>query len=142
MCKHDRQFDVILDRVRYAQKESRDEYKSSVVFYSKQLEEKILCEARVLLMFEQALEDGRILLYLQPKFSVDEQKLIGAEALARIRDREGDILAPSYFVPLLEKSGMVSELDRRMVHLIVDAMQDWMKQGDWIIYGIRESVAP
>ncbi len=129
VCKRDRQFDVILDRVRYAQKESRDEYKSSVVFYSKQLEEKILCEARVLPMFEQALEDGRILLYLQPKFSVDEQKLIGAEALARIRDREGDILAPSYFVPLLEKSGMVSELDRRMVHLIVDAMQDWMKQG-------------
>lgn len=126
--KEDRQIDIIMDRVRYAQKENMDDYKSSVTFYTEELERKILCESRVMPMFEQALEDGRILLYLQPKFSIDEQKLVGAEALARIRDKDGDILTPACFVPLLEKTGMITELDRRIIHLLVDTMQGWMEQ--------------
>ncbi len=128
VCKQDKQIDSIMDRVRYAQKENKDDYKSSVTFYTEELEHKILCESRVIPMFEQALEDGRILLYLQPKFSIDEQKLIGAEALARILDKDGDILTPGYFVPLLEKSGMIIELDRRMIHLLVNQMKEWLRQ--------------
>ncbi|MDE6968177.1 MAG: EAL domain-containing protein [Eubacterium sp.] len=129
ISKQDRQIDRIIDRVRYAQKENKDDYKSSVTFYTKELEQKILCESRIIPMFEQALEDNRILLYLQPKFSIDEQKLAGAEALARIRDTDGDILTPGYFVPLLEKSGMIMELDRRIIHLLADTMKEWMAQG-------------
>ncbi len=129
ISKQDRQIDRIIDRVRYAQKENKEDYKSSVTFYTKELEQKILCESRIIPMFEQALEDNRILLYLQPKFSIDEQKLAGAEALARIRDTDGDILTPGYFVPLLEKSGMIMELDRRIIHLLADTMKEWMAQG-------------
>lgn len=126
--KKDRQIDIIMDRVRYAQKENMDDYKNSVMFYTEELERRILCESRVIPMFEQALDDGRILLYLQPKFSIDEQKLVGAEALARIRDKDGDILTPACFVPLLEKTGMITELDRRIIHLLVDTIQGWMEQ--------------
>lgn len=128
VCKKDRQIDTIMDRVRYAQKENKRDYKSSVTVFTEELEHKILCEARVIPMFEHALAEERILLYLQPKFSIDEQKFIGAEALARIQDTEGDILTPADFVPLLEKSGMIIELDRRMIHLLVDTMKEWILQ--------------
>lgn len=127
--KEDKQFDVIMDRVRYARKEITDDYKNTVLFYTEELEKKILCEARVIPMFEEALEEGRILLYLQPKFSIDEQKLIGAEALARIQDKDGEILSPAYFVPVLEKSGLIIYLDRKIIHLLVDTLQNWMQQG-------------
>lgn len=126
--KEDKQIDAILDRVRYARKENADDYSNSVTLYTEELENKILREARVIPMFEDALEEGRILLYLQPKFSIDEQKLIGAEALARIRDKDNQILAPAYFVPLLEKSGMITILDRKIIHLLVDTLKSWKRQ--------------
>lgn len=127
--KGDRQFDAILDRVRYARKEISNDYKNSVMFYTEELEKKILCEARVVPMFEGALEENRILLYLQPKFSIDEQKLIGGEALARIRDTDGEILSPAAFVPVLERSGLITYLDRRIIHLLIDTMRSWMDDG-------------
>lgn len=126
--KEDRQIDAIIDRVRYARKENADDYKNSVTLYTEALEKKILQEAKVIPMFEEALEEGRILLYLQPKFSIDEQKLVGAEALARIRDKNNEIMTPAYFVPLLEQSGMITELDRKIIHLLVDTMKEWREQ--------------
>lgn len=80
-------------------------------------------------MFEEAMEDGRILLYLQPKFSIEEQKLIGAEALARICDKDGEIISPAYFIPTLEKSGLITYLDKRIIHILADTMKEWMEQG-------------
>ncbi len=125
----DKQLDAILDRVRYARKEITDDYVNNVLFYTENLEKKILCEARVIPMFEEAMEDGRILLYLQPKFSIDEQKLIGAEALARICDKDGEIISPAYFIPTLEKSGLITYLDKRIIQLLADAMKGWISQG-------------
>lgn len=127
--QEDKQLDVILDRVRYARKETADDYINNVLFYTESLEKKILCEARVIPMFEEAMEDGRILLYLQPKFSIEEQKLIGAEALARICDKDGEIISPAYFIPTLEKSGLITYLDKRIIYLLADTMKEWMQQG-------------
>ena len=127
--KTDKNFDEIRDRVRYVCKEMGDDYRSSVKFYDDELEHKILDEARIIPLFEEALEEKRILLYLQPKFSIDEQKLTGAEALARIRDKNGDILSPSSFVPILERSGLIIYLDRYIIKLLVDTMKSWKEQG-------------
>ena len=124
--KEDKELDAVLDRIRYARKEVDANYRNNVMFYTEELEQRILSEARVIPMFEQALEENRILLYLQPKFSIDEQKLTGAEALARIRDADGTILSPASFVPVLEESGLITYLDRCIIHLLVDAMKGWM----------------
>lgn len=50
---------------------------------------------------ERMLDDGRILTYWQPKYSLADGRLCGAEALVRLRHGD-ELLAPGQFMPLLE----------------------------------------
>lgn len=59
----------------------------------------------------QNFEDGRFVMYLQPKTSIDGSKIIGAEALARKIDINGDIVPPYEFVPQLEHERLIPKLD-------------------------------
>ncbi len=50
-------------------------------------------------------------IYLQPQYSVSQNKIVGAEALARWI-HEGTFISPGEFIPALEQKGMVTQLDR------------------------------
>lgn len=59
---------------------------------------------------EKAIEDNSLELFLQPIVDVKTEKVIGAEALSRIRDDRGDIILPGDFIPVAESSGRINEL--------------------------------
>ncbi len=59
---------------------------------------------------EKALEGDGFELYLQPIINAKTGKVIGAEALSRIRDFNGDIIPPGLFIPVAEKSGRINKL--------------------------------
>lgn len=50
---------------------------------------------------EQMLDDGKVITYWQPKFSLKDGCICGAEALVRLR-HGNDVLSPGQFMPLLE----------------------------------------
>ena len=49
-------------------------------------------------------------LYLQPIVDAASGRILGAEALSRIRDVEGNIIPPGIFIPIAENSGRINEL--------------------------------
>ena len=57
-----------------------------------------------------ALEEDRVFYHLQPQFNIDHQ-LRGFEALARIRGKDGKLINPGDFIPVAEKTGLVSNID-------------------------------
>ena len=57
-----------------------------------------------------ALEENRVFFHLQPQFNIDHQ-LRGFEALARIKDKDGKFISPGEFIPIAEKTGLVSRID-------------------------------
>lgn len=50
---------------------------------------------------EQMLDDGKVITYWQPKYSLKDGRICGAEALVRLRHGD-DVLSPGQFMPLLE----------------------------------------
>ncbi len=60
--------------------------------------------------FEHAIENGKIEAFLQPIIDVESGRIIGAEALARLRDEEGNVIPPHRFIPIAESTGRVHEL--------------------------------
>ncbi len=42
-----------------------------------------------------------IVAYFQPEYSINQQKIVGIEALARMRDASGQIISPHSFIPFL-----------------------------------------
>ena len=56
---------------------------------------------------ERALENDDVELYLQPLVDANNFKVIGAEALARIKDSDNNIIPPIEFIPIAEKNGRI-----------------------------------
>lgn len=63
---------------------------------------------------ERALDENGVEVFLQPLVDSATGELIAAEALARIRDAEGNIICPGEFIPLAEKSGHISILGEQV----------------------------
>ena len=57
-----------------------------------------------------ALENDGIFFHLQPQFDM-EHRLYGFEALARMKDENGDFISPREFIPVAEKVGLVDKVD-------------------------------
>lgn len=57
-----------------------------------------------------ALENDRLFFHLQPQYDISH-RLSGFEALARMRDQDGNIVSPGEFIPVAEKTGLIDEID-------------------------------
>ena len=57
-----------------------------------------------------ALDNDKIYFNLQPQFDMDH-KLRGFEALARMKDCNGNPLSPAEFIPVAEKVGLIDRVD-------------------------------
>ncbi len=119
----------MIDKAQYARRSIKVNYAVTIAFYSEDMRIKTESDAGVIPMFFSALENERIKVYLQPKFSIDTQELIGAEALSRIEDADGRIISPGVYVDILENSGLISKLDRYVIYKIIDIQKELMEQG-------------
>lgn len=58
-----------------------------------------------------ALKTGDFVPFFQPKYSFDGSRIVGAEALARWRQKDGTFTKPNGFKDLYEQSGLILSLD-------------------------------
>ena len=77
---------------------------------------------------KKGIANNKFVIYLQPKFYTKTEKLAGAEALVRW-NRDGDVVMPNIFVPLLEKYELITELDTYVLESISKLQQNWEKKG-------------
>lgn len=129
VVKNDDDFLVAQDNARYARRSISSSYDTTVAFYSENLRKSSLEKASIIPNFQKALENDGIIVLLQPKYSVDEHKVIGAEALSRFKDVDGNFVSPALFVPILEKANIVYQLDYEVLKQVVSLQERWMKEG-------------
>ncbi len=129
MMTPDDEFIFAQDNARYARRSIQGSYRTTVAWYSEELRKTSVREASIIPNFEHAMEKDAIRIFLQPKYSVTEQKIIGAEALSRFYDEKGEVLSPSLYVPVLEQAGIVSRLDFEVLEKTVELLAKWQKAG-------------
>ena len=84
--------------------------------------------ARVRRDFEKALKNSEFQAYYQPKVNVETGRITGAEALCRwIRD--GKMITPMEFIPILERSTDIFRLDFYMLDLVCKNIRKWLDEG-------------
>ena len=59
-----------------------------------------------------AIDDDRLVLYRQPIVDLRTGATIKHERLLRMRDEDGSVIAPGEFLPIAERYGLISEIDR------------------------------
>lgn len=68
-------------------------------------------ETAVKLLMDETMEKREFEIYFQPKISLHNYKIAGAEALVRWRRPDGIVVKPEHFLPFYEKNGKITELD-------------------------------
>ncbi len=92
-------------------------------------------------MFLHACDNDGLLVYLQPKFSVSRNCVVGAEALVRLDDGNGEIVPPGRFIPVLESTGMIGKLDEIMIEKVFKLQRRWIDAG-YASFPISVNVSP
>lgn len=119
---------IMCDKANLASETIKNEYKSSVAYYTEHLLEKSIEERKIIGEFDRALDNEEFVMFLQPQVDVSG-KPFGSEALVRWKHPDKGLLAPGVFIDVLEKTGFVYRLDRYMWDKAVKRLAEWKKRG-------------
>lgn len=72
-----------------------------------------------------SLENKYFGIKLQPKFDLNTNEIIGAEALSRLKHPELGSVPPSKFVPALERENLIGELDLYVLEEVCKMLKNW-----------------
>lgn len=75
---------------------------------------------------KNALIDNQFVMFLQPKYSISSNRIIGAEALARWIHPEKGMISPADFVPVFEENGFILKLDQIIWESACKKIRDWI----------------
>jgi diguanylate cyclase (GGDEF)-like protein/PAS domain S-box-containing protein len=76
-----------------------------------------------------AIDREEFVLHYQPKVSLLNGRLTGAEALIRWNDPRTGLVPPGKFIPILEDTGLIHEVGRWALHRAIDDYLRWRAAG-------------
>lgn len=85
-------------------------------------------DAKILALFDNELKKKEIKVLYQPKIDIASGEIVGAEALSRMYD-EDQLVSPEMFIPVLENSGKVVDLDRYVMESVFESVKKWIDAG-------------
>lgn len=100
-----------IDAANYARRQVRRNSHRCVRCFDDIMRREQKLEADILNGFNEALVNHRFQIYLQPKYSMKDYSVVGAEALIRWIAEDGAVLNPNDFIPMFEENKKVLELD-------------------------------
>ncbi len=110
-----------------ALKHGKQHQRGTLSHFSRDMEQATRARVELLQALRADFERERLFLVYQPQFNLQDQRLIGVEALLRWRNQAGELLPPSQFIPLAESSGLIVSLGdwvlRRACHDLAQLSQ-------------------
>ena len=88
-----------------------------------------------------ALEDERIEVHFQPIAETSSQRIVGAEALVRMRRADGELVPPLRFLAAADQGGLSRALTRRVLGLALDQLASWHASGYELHMAVNTTVA-
>ena len=128
----------MFDMARTACSMSRGHFKEHLIVFDDGVREREEFEQRLLNDYRRALDGFELEVFYQPKYDIraKEPELGGAEALVRWRHPDLGLIPPDDFVPLFERSGKISEVDRYVWNEAARQIVRWKE-----LYGITVPVS-
>ncbi len=80
-------------------------------------------------VLQEKIKNHQFVVYLQPKISSLDRTTMGAEALIRYKPSDGSLILPGNFLPLLEETKTVSQVDFYVFEFVCSKINEWAKQG-------------
>lgn len=121
----------IMNKASTAYSVAKQSLNDRVVYFTPEIFRQSTSENEIIAVFPEALKNDEFQVFFQPKVRMDTGRLCGCEALVRW-NRNGCRVPPNDFVPVLERTGAVCDLDFYMLEHTCG----------WIRYWLDNSIPP
>ena len=118
----------VMARASIAYQTARLKGVGSVVFYSDEIQQRLMENQSIISDFGPALDNGEFVVYYQPKVDAFTKEICGAEALIRWM-RNGKLIYPDSFIPQLENEGSICRLDYFVLESVCKFLRNRKEQG-------------
>lgn len=98
-------------------------------FYDEDMRLQVLRERQMESEMEYALRDGQFEVYLQPKYDLAQDRIVGSEALVRWCHPTRGMVSPAEFIPLFERDGLILKLDEYVWEQVCKMQRRWLDMG-------------
>lgn len=105
------------DVAMYAAKNSH----SSFCYYNEQDDDNHVSRLALINDLRQAVREQSLTLHYQPKYSLDEQRMVGVEALLRWNHPVHGNVSPDRIIPIAERCGLIGELTEWLLNESLNA---------------------
>lgn len=126
----------VISRASIALAHAKKTINQNYVWFTTQMLAKTLHDKEISNMFPQAIKNREFIVYYQPKVNLSDNSLCGCEALVRWV-RNGVIVPPLDFIPVLEHEGSICTLDFYVLDTACRDIRKWLDAG---IEPVRVSV--
>ncbi len=99
------------DRATMARKASKNNLLGNILFYKEQFKESLYNRKFIEENMQAAITERQFEMYLQPKYSISKNEIIGAEALVRWKHPKRGMIYPDQFIPVIEENGFIRKVD-------------------------------
>lgn len=119
---------AMYDKALLATTQISSKYNETFAYYDTILMEKLMNEKTITKDFDSAIKNHEIEMYLQPIIDKNGNH-VGAEALSRWNHPSRGFLLPAEFINILEKSGLIYQLDTYMWEEAAKLLRKWADKG-------------
>lgn len=98
------------------------ESEQEILIADEDMVSKLRDQNRVKGMIDEALREDRVEVFYQPIINVRESRFKTAEALVRIRQKNGEIVPPGEFITIAEENGQIIQLGKRVLEKVCELL--------------------
>lgn len=118
----------MVDRARVAMETVKDNYMKPYAWFDESMWGAIVEEQKLNSEFKAAITQKQFQVYYQPICRTSDGEVVGMEALVRWQHPERGLISPGLFIPLFEKNGFISILDRYVWNEVCRMQRDRLNQ--------------
>lgn len=123
----------VVNRAKLASSYISDQYIKPWVVFEDYMQSSFFSDNEILQSFDTAVANNEFVPYFQPIVDARTGRIEMAEALVRWLSPKHGIVSPTLFIPILERHGGLSRIDRLMESRIVEMQRRRMAKGQPVI---------
>lgn len=117
--------DIILKNADTAMYKAKENGRNQFCFFNQIMGDEVLKHRIIENELRDAIKNNELLIYYQPQIDINNNSIIGMEALIRWNNKKLGFIFPNEFIPIAEKTGMIIPIGTWVFQKVCDQIKLW-----------------
>lgn len=133
LMDEDDNISICIDRANIARKSISDRHKTKYAYFDDSMKSRLSKQKEIEDIMDEALKRHEFVVFYQPKFALENNRICGAEALVRWQRDDGTMITPNNFIPIFEDNGFIVELDFYVLEQVCQKIRSLLNSNKHVV---------